>query len=199
MTGEHETTRQAILHTAEKSFAARGFDGARVDEIARETGVNQATIYYYFKSKEELFNAVIEARLADAQKFRQEMKEVRPEPEILSRQVLDFVLEQRDFLKILMLETLTSSSSNHWIFRLMDFIRTAPSDSEEPAVEKKHWKLAWFYFAMFPAAAFSVFHEQWSDYFKTDLDDDKDCFARSLKSCTGALREAIRGSSKDGR
>lgn len=191
MTAEHETTRQAILHTAEKNFAARGFDGARVDEIARESGVNQATIYYYFKSKEELFNAVIEARLLDAQKFRQEMKEVRPQPEVMSRQVLDFVLEQRDFLKILMLETLTSSARNHWIFRLMDFIRTDPAKSAGLVVEKERRKLAWFYFAMLPAAAFSVFHVQWSDYFETDLDDDKDCFARSLKSCTGALKKAL--------
>lgn len=189
---EQETTRQAILHTAEKTFAARGFEGARVDEIARETGVNQATIYYYFKSKEELFNAVIEARLLDAQRFRQEMKKVRPAPDVMSRQVLDFVLEQRDFLKILMLETLTSSASNHWIFRLMDYIRTDPAKSTGTEVDREHRKLAWFYFALLPAATFSVFHDQWSDYFETDLDDDKECFVRSLKSCTTKLRASLR-------
>ena len=51
--------RQWILDAALEVFYECGFDGARVDEIAKRAGVNQALIYYYFKSKEELYLELI--------------------------------------------------------------------------------------------------------------------------------------------
>jgi TetR/AcrR family transcriptional regulator len=48
------------LAAAERVFAEKGFDGARMDQIAREAKVNKALIYYYFKGKEKLFLAVLD-------------------------------------------------------------------------------------------------------------------------------------------
>lgn len=53
-------SREMVLRAAENVFAAKGFDGARMDEIAREARLNKAMIYYFFKSKEKLFEAVLE-------------------------------------------------------------------------------------------------------------------------------------------
>lgn len=55
----------AILDAAAKHFAAQGFDGARVDEIALEAGVNKATLYYRIGDKETLYDKVY-TRLLDA-------------------------------------------------------------------------------------------------------------------------------------
>ncbi len=55
-----DQTRSAILAAAEKEFARSGLAGARTDAIATAAGVNKALLYYYFKSKEALFGAVIE-------------------------------------------------------------------------------------------------------------------------------------------
>jgi AcrR family transcriptional regulator len=41
-------------------FLKRGFDAASMGEIAREAGVSKGTLYVYFKSKEELFEAIVE-------------------------------------------------------------------------------------------------------------------------------------------
>jgi TetR/AcrR family transcriptional regulator len=49
-----------ILKAALDEFANKGIDGARVDEIARVSGANKNMIYHYFKSKENLFTAVLE-------------------------------------------------------------------------------------------------------------------------------------------
>src|SRR5580692_7393530 len=49
-----------ILKAALGEFANKGIDGARVDEISRISGVNKNMIYHYFKSKENLFTAVLE-------------------------------------------------------------------------------------------------------------------------------------------
>ena len=56
-------SRQKILDAALDAFYEAGFDGARVDAIAKKAGVNQALIYYYFKSKEELFSELINANV----------------------------------------------------------------------------------------------------------------------------------------
>lgn len=53
-----QETIAAILHAATRHFAERGLAGARIDEIARDAGVNKATIYYHLGGKEELYAAV---------------------------------------------------------------------------------------------------------------------------------------------
>ncbi len=60
-------TCSTILAAAEHIFADGGLEGARMDAIAAEAGVNKALLYYYFRSKEELYAAILESHL---QEFR---------------------------------------------------------------------------------------------------------------------------------
>lgn len=52
------TTELAILEAARKVFILNGYDGARMQEIANEAGINKALLHYYFRSKDKLFEAV---------------------------------------------------------------------------------------------------------------------------------------------
>ena len=54
----NETSRR-ILDTATEIFSESGFEGARVDEIAKRAGVNKASIYYHIGDKEALYARVI--------------------------------------------------------------------------------------------------------------------------------------------
>lgn len=54
--------RDPILDQAELAFAAYGFDGASLRDIAARAGVNQALIRYYFGAKQDLFDAVFRRR-----------------------------------------------------------------------------------------------------------------------------------------
>src|SRR5580765_2474113 len=68
-----EQTRQLIADTAWRLFTDRGFDNVTVAEIAREAQVAEATVFNYFRSKEDLFYSRFEtfsARLADAVRDR---------------------------------------------------------------------------------------------------------------------------------
>lgn len=56
---EKPSTQEAILRAATQEFARKGFDGARVDEIAHYAKVNKATIYYRIGDKEALYEAVL--------------------------------------------------------------------------------------------------------------------------------------------
>jgi TetR/AcrR family transcriptional regulator len=55
-----EKTRANILATAGRIFAETGLAGARTEVIAKTAGVNKALLYYYFKSKEALYESVVE-------------------------------------------------------------------------------------------------------------------------------------------
>ena len=69
-----EQTRQLIADTAWRLFADRGFDNVTVAEIARAAQVAEATVFNYFRSKEDLFYSRFEAfsaRLADAVRDRE--------------------------------------------------------------------------------------------------------------------------------
>ncbi|MFY9675702.1 MAG: TetR/AcrR family transcriptional regulator [Terriglobales bacterium] len=54
-----EKSRAAILRAAVAEFADHGIAGARTDAIARSAKVNKALLYYYFKDKDALYEAVL--------------------------------------------------------------------------------------------------------------------------------------------
>ena len=55
-----QRSRAAILAAAVREFSEEGIAGARTDAIARTAGVNKALLYYYFKDKEALYQAVLD-------------------------------------------------------------------------------------------------------------------------------------------
>ena len=58
--GHPEESRAAILEAAVGEFAEHGIAGARTDAIARAAHVNKALLYYYFKDKDALYEAVLD-------------------------------------------------------------------------------------------------------------------------------------------
>ncbi|RYG43115.1 MAG: TetR/AcrR family transcriptional regulator [Chitinophagaceae bacterium] len=53
-----ETSEEKILEAARKVFLQKGMDGARMQEIADEAGINKALLHYYFRNKEMLFDRI---------------------------------------------------------------------------------------------------------------------------------------------
>ncbi len=53
-----ENTESKILNAAKNVFQSKGMDGARMQEIADDAGINKALLHYYYRSKQLLFEAV---------------------------------------------------------------------------------------------------------------------------------------------
>jgi len=59
-------TRERLLAAAEKVFAEKGYDGAKLSDIAEEAGVSVGAVYFRFKDKDALFQAIAETFTEDA-------------------------------------------------------------------------------------------------------------------------------------
>src|SRR5215469_5629217 len=90
-----DETRAKILEAAERAFAGEGLAGARTDAIAAEAGVNKALLYYYFKSKEALYEAVIEEQLRE---FNNRALAILAGPGSARVQLLEYLNVQFDFI-----------------------------------------------------------------------------------------------------
>jgi len=58
--GAEPNARERLLETAIAMFAEKGYAGTSVREIVEQAGVSKPVLYYYFKSKERLFLAILE-------------------------------------------------------------------------------------------------------------------------------------------
>ena len=60
ITKDPEERRKEILDTAEELFMKNGYENTAISDIVKTLGVAQGTFYYYFKSKNEIVNAILE-------------------------------------------------------------------------------------------------------------------------------------------
>jgi TetR/AcrR family transcriptional regulator len=60
MTENDKQTEEKIFDAATDVFLDKGMDGARMQDIATHAGINKALLHYYYRTKDQLFNAVFE-------------------------------------------------------------------------------------------------------------------------------------------
>jgi AcrR family transcriptional regulator len=115
-----------ILETAERLFAAKGFDGTSVRDIADEAGVNAAMISYYFRSKEKLMEALFEQRMGHI-KMRVEslLKDNSLTPfqkmEILVDDHIERVMQRKLFHKIMFCEQVLNK--NPFVIKMVNGLK----------------------------------------------------------------------------
>lgn len=88
-----EDRPQEITAAAFEVFARKGYSGARVEEVAKQAGVSKGLLYVYFRTKEELFKAVVKSivvRRVDALLEAVETTELSSE-EFIRGPLLDFM------------------------------------------------------------------------------------------------------------
>jgi TetR/AcrR family transcriptional regulator len=88
-----EANAERILDAALKLFSAHGFAGARVDAIATEAGLSKTNLLYYFRTKDDLYLAVLR-RMLDT--WLEPLRDMRPgvEPRAAIRRYVTRKLEQ---------------------------------------------------------------------------------------------------------
>lgn len=89
--------RNAIIKIARQVFNKYGFEKTRMDHIAKATGKGKSSIYYYFKSKEQIFQSVV---LTEAVAFRHTIIDALAETENPVNKIKVYVLTRMNIIKI---------------------------------------------------------------------------------------------------
>jgi TetR/AcrR family transcriptional regulator len=125
--GEAGSTRGMILTEARRCFAATGYDGTSLNDIAAGVGIRRASLLHHFPSKEAIYQAVFERALSD---WAVRIEEAIDLPEVEGWTYLDRVLttamrwfvENPDFVRLVRHESL-AADSDHLGFDLGEALR----------------------------------------------------------------------------
>jgi len=98
-------SREKILRAAITEFALKGLDGARVDEIARRSGINKVLLYHHVGNKDRLFTAALEATYQKIRERQRDFIAQQMDPETGVRQLVHMLMsiwvEHQEYGKLL--------------------------------------------------------------------------------------------------
>ena len=118
---ENPATARRILAAAESHFAAQGLAGARTEEIAAAAHANKAMLFYYFKDKQRLHQAVLENLFRQLKtlfdKLAQSQAPPRQQLEDFMDGYFDFLASHPNYPRLVQREAMESSREFERIFR----------------------------------------------------------------------------------
>ncbi|MGD0591912.1 MAG: helix-turn-helix domain-containing protein [Bacteroidota bacterium] len=91
-----DIVRAEILKAAERVFQKWGINKTTMEDIAREAGKGKSTLYYYYQSKEEIFDAVV---IIEFEKILQRAKELAQETETAKERLIKYIVESINEMK----------------------------------------------------------------------------------------------------
>ncbi len=103
-------TRERILEAAEASLGQCGYHGTRLQQIAERVGIQKASLFHYFPSKEHLYHAVVDEWFDEAEQTIRQVLEADGSPLQKVRRLIetyvDLVATHPDLTKILLRQSL---------------------------------------------------------------------------------------------
>ena len=108
-----EATRARILEAAHRHFVSVGLDGARMETIASEAGVNKALVYRHFGDREQLYREVLRRAYAKVRAAEAELSLPEDPLDALDRLVaftLRYYMDNPDFLMLVGIENLNGGA-----------------------------------------------------------------------------------------
>ncbi|WP_108662182.1 TetR/AcrR family transcriptional regulator [Acuticoccus kandeliae] len=117
--------KRLILEAAETIFAGRGFEQATLREITEEAGVNIAAVNYYFDSKTELIQELLDRRITPFVQARHErlvsLRQATPEGELRLEDVVEALIRP-------MVELSRDKRGGRSLIRLLLHVRALPTE-----------------------------------------------------------------------
>lgn len=160
---ERGSARAQILQAALDVFSAKGFDGARIDEVAAHAGVPKSLIYYHFKGKAHLLLALVEGYYAKYEDFLQTTLGDDEKVEAASRQ---FLVENQQLTRVVLIESLKGNDSLPSIFRFAEgLIQRENQVLGRNSNQLSKRMMAEFFLNVLPRAMFTCYSDQWSQHF----------------------------------
>lgn len=129
---DHEDKRMRILRAAVKVFARNGLERGKIADIAEEAGIGKGTVYEYFRSKEELFIAIVDSFFTEIFQYMGTIVAAGTSPVQRLTALIDYTF---DFLD----EFLSSPEAESWPIIMEIFsqgMRAEPGDKLHQALTR---------------------------------------------------------------
>ena len=126
---EKGSVKQTILNIALKLFSAKGYEGVAVSELTEAAGITKPTLYYYFGSKEGLYEAVCRLHYTQLNELISENAVYKPNTELYKEDIFltlakvtsayfSFAKKNEAFFRIILSNMAMPSSSK--VFKIVE-------------------------------------------------------------------------------
>jgi AcrR family transcriptional regulator len=121
---ENINKKTTILLSAAKVFAKDGFEKATIDDIIKKAKIAKGTVYYYFNSKEEIFNAIVSEAISTFDKKTKESisasEDVVSQLEAFIETEKNYILKYRDVFTVFVGELIKKARSFKQLEQIID-------------------------------------------------------------------------------
>lgn len=216
--------KERIIKASIELFSQKGYDATRVNDIASAANVNKALIYYYFKNKQDILDFMVRSLLNNAVSITMDYINTNIvdmikkgyldiEPDRLHfldddaihmflqntyafyERVVDYAVEHRDVIRILMLESLKSGKHQDSLFHFMDFmvnneknpIFKTISNADQDFNYSDEMMLFRFFFTIIPIVSFAAYYDDYKAASSLSDDELKNTFLRVSKIITSSM------------
>lgn len=189
-----------ILDAAKEIFAKKGFDGSRVDEIAKAANVPKSLIYYHFKSKDAILEELLNGCLKE---YKDILTGVSNKPhasnpnshlERVRTVYMKFLEDNEDVIRIISMESLKKNSSKAYLpFKFVEILmeieeKHLKNTQTLPEDEKTKRMVTEFFTSLIPVTLFFCLREAWLEYFSADRHRLTQQFLAAFDATYGAYR-----------
>ena len=191
--------KNRILQAAIKIFAAKSFEGSRIDEIAQEAKVPKSLIYYHFKSKDEILEVLMQGfideyselvRIAESDTHQKKAEEMSDR---LQHYYRDFAMRNTDLIRVILMDSLKKSTERPIIYKFVETMVDTEAKfavtGDVEKIDRNERLVAEFFTGIIPTYAYLCFADSWIRYFGMERKDFDKLFFKILTATHGAYHK----------
>ncbi len=169
-----DSTKKMILEVAEKLFSEKGYDGASVGDIAKGVGINKASIYYHFKSKEEILTSLFARIIQDMTTLLGISDQDPCCIEENLEKIISFLRTKRAILAILLMESIKDNAEHNYLYACSKQMIDNEAENSESFTgfsdsrDKELYYMHEFFTGFMPIISFVVFENTWGKFYEID-------------------------------
>lgn len=187
--------KNRILQAAVKVFAAKSFEGSRIDEVAEEANVPKSLIYYHFKNKEEILEVLIQGFITQYTELLQITRDDTHQTKAsamtarLESHYREFAFKNADLIRVMFIDSLKKSNRHPAIFKIVAALigteETFQVTQGLDGYDRQERLIAEFFTSIIPLYAYLCFAEPWVDHFQVDRKEFDRLFLKIMAETHG--------------
>lgn len=190
--------RERILQTAVKIFAEKSFEGSRIDEIAQEANVPKSLIYYHFKSKNDILDALVAKFIEEYELLLSAVpKETHQEKAEklngrMQKVYYEFGQKNADLIRVIFIDSLKKSKEQPILYKVLDaMIAKEQESTDNPNIDYdiQERRIAEFFTSFIPNYAYICFADSWMNYFAIDKEQFGKLYRKVYEETHGAYHK----------